>query len=135
MWSVGGCLQSIEMSSLDEMLDSIAVEFLELCQELMMRRSVLDDLLAESSIHLARAQLSQNSQCSLALSMLQFNPSLTPSVTVVADRSNSACHNFSEVLLSNSGNSSDPQQTHKDLSCADFASSSEDRLETCSDFL
>ena len=87
------------MSSLDEILDSIALEFLEMCQELMVRRSVLDDLLAESSIHLARAQLANNNQCSLALSMLQFSTSLTPAVTVVADGSNSL-DNFSEVLLS-----------------------------------
>ena len=92
-------MQSGVMSSLDEILDSIAIEFLEVCEELMNRRTVLDDLLAESSIHLARTQLSNSStshSAALALSMLQFSPSLTPSVTVLPDISSVSSH-FSQV--------------------------------------
>jgi len=92
------------MSSLDDILDSIAIEFLEVCEELMTRRTVLDDLLAESSIHLARTQLSNSStshSAALALSMLQFNPSLTPLVTVVPDQS-SIVSRFSQVSIGES---------------------------------
>ena len=69
----------------------------------MSRRTVLDDVLAESSIHLARTQLSNSStshSSALALSMLQFNPSLRPTVAVVPDQS-TIVSGFSQVSINN----------------------------------